>query len=267
MKFFFKQPNDEARELEVDPDITADELKIILMSKLNFPAGVYRFCYLGKIISSKTPLSGIREGSIVVCAIKQPKNLTIERPKKTFKFFSDFYDIAPNPQETIKLAEKLKSGTKNPEPAIEVHEKQFRDLSPEEENSIESALKILAVDKAYSMSFWDYPEKAAQFAKVMNQSQGLLMIADYYLSQHFSSSIVHAEGMPGHAPLLLTGIQLPRRLDVSNDFEAALLSLSNKQREDFERIKREGFDIDKAMKAFLKNDCNIEETLKELHSA
>jgi hypothetical protein len=44
-----------------------------------------------------------------------------------------------------------------------------------------------------------------------------------------------------------------------------MLSLSNKQREDFKRVLSEGFDKDKSMETFLRNNGDVEATLRELH--
>ena len=270
MKFKFKQANDEPRELDIPNTITSEQLKTILMSKLNFPVGQYLFCYGGKILTQHHPLEHINEGSTIICVIKQHQNMEIPKPLKLYKIETkEIVNIQSNPTETLKLASTIKSTSNSskieaPEPTVSFTQKQFRDITNEEKRTIKNVSDLLCLDKVYNTSFWDYPETAAQFINVANDDPNVLMIVETYLRDHFSSSIKNATKMPDNGPLLLLGIKFPQRVNVIDDFEVAMLSLSNQQREGFEVIMRQGFDKDKAMEAYLKNECDVEKTLQML---
>ena len=271
MIFKFKQANDDPIAVDVPQNISGDQLKAILMAKLNYPKGSYFFCFNGKILPQNAPLSKLNEGSTIICAIKQNHNMEIPKPPKLFKLETkEIVNIESNPQETIRLASKIQgvpygSKIEAPEQTVTVTHKEFRDLSRDEKKLIKDVTNMICLDKVYSNSFWDYPEAAAEFAKVLAATPDSIEIVQEYLKEHFSSSLSTSAVSNIFTPILFSGVQIPQRVDIIDEFTGTILCLSNKQREDFNALMREGnFDKEKALNTFVKNEYDVEKTLNEL---
>ena len=70
MKIVFIQPKKTTQELEIEPTISAQECKSILIDKYQWPPGEYKFIYNGKILSSSAPFEKISPGSHIIVFIK-----------------------------------------------------------------------------------------------------------------------------------------------------------------------------------------------------
>ncbi|EAX88478.1 hypothetical protein TVAG_042620 [Trichomonas vaginalis G3] len=255
--YFFRQLNDEPVGVEIGSDATAEEIKIVLMSKHNFPVGNYKFVYNGQILTDPKPLEKIQPESTIFVVIKQNEKVEIPKPKqpKKSKIVSFHLDIPPNPEETFKLSAEL-GGPSNPTFS-------FRELTLEEDKTIKNAIELLKLDNVYNTSFWDYPEATSEFVRVLSSNNNLMPIVEAYAYDHFGCALTRT---PMHfAPFLIAGVQCNFPIEIGETFDAALISLSTKQREDFEKVMALKLDKDKSMKTFLSNKCDLEATLKELH--
>ena len=273
MIFKFKQANDEPVPVDVSQNISAEQLKTVLMAKLNFPKGVYFFCYNGKVLPQNAPLSNLPEGATIICAIKQNHNMAIPKPRKIYKFDTrEIVNIESNPQETLHLAAKIQgvpygSKIEAPETKISISHKEFRDLSKDEKKMIKDVANMLNLDKVYSNSFWDYPEAAAEFSKAVAATPDNIEIIQEFVKEHFSSSIFTSPTSNLITPVLFSGVQVPHRVDIIDDFTGTFLCLTNKQKDDFNSLMRVlggKFDKNKALNSFVKNEYDVEKTLNEL---
>ena len=150
MRIYFKQINQQPQPLNIENNISGEDLIKLLTTELNFPHGIYTFCFSGKILDFNHPLINVPDDSIVVCSIK--RNI---KPLKQIKQIQTYhFDIPPNHNELLKAAEKIKTNS-----SVTTN---FREFQNAEKEAIKSCISTLQLEKLYSTSFRDHPKEMDQ---------------------------------------------------------------------------------------------------------
>lgn len=252
MKFFVRTPIDEPVEIDVDPNVTSEQLKVILMAKYGFQMGEYRFVYGGKIIKEKYPLKSIPERSLIIISIKQHQNMEIEKPPPKVNLHTVHFDIPPNINETKALYEAHIQEINMRSPII---------LTQSNKNDIDHTIKHLFIKNAYMHNFIDHPEEAIKVSDILERSPGVWSYLTDFEMQHFSNSLYHSP-VPETHPLVLTGIQLPKGNNLIPDFDACIMSLPKQKRIEFEKVAQAAPNKEIALKIFIEHNLDVQSSLE-----
>ena len=268
---------------DVDPNISAESMMEILVSKHGFPEGAYKFLYSGKVLNDQTPFKDIKENQQIIVFIKQKQNTqTASNPSTTTTQTQQNQQQTPAPkpqpqQPPPQQQQQQRQPTPRPvpqaqqrppqRPGQQTRPGQPRMPTPEElDRAFNEILTSLHLENIYKPEnqFWENPTKVAEVTELINQNPCLL--------HHIVNSIDKVRVPQVYNPyvintiFLLLDIQQNDFLPCQSDFDAKYDSLSKNQKTIFDEIRSQYKDKDKdaIMKALEETAFNKDEAIKQL---
>ena len=268
VKIVFSDRKDKKAELDVDVNVTVEEMKEILVSKHSFPDGVFRFIYKGKILQNPTPFKDVKEKDQVIVFIKAKQQQTQPPAAET----APKAENAPKPQ--------VQPPQRQPTPRPAVHNPQRPQTQPQqpqrpnqqvsreadlnrEFNNLVASLHLENLYKPENQ-FWENTSKIAEISEIINQNPSLLQ----ELIAQLDAELIPNVYVPyiNNTILLLHDVLQSDFLPCQSDFDAKYDSLSKAQKTIFDELLRKYNDKEKVMDALESTSFNKDEAIKKLSS-
>jgi hypothetical protein len=264
MKFSFGESKGPFVEIDVDPEITRDELKSRLINEHGFKDGNYMFICGGKFLKGEKPLKDVKERSRIVLYIKAPKKAEAPEKPVTQSQPSEAPRPAPAPPQPARQPspQPARQPSSQPAPA----RPPFPGQQPTQQELMQTIIKSLNLEKLYNPenNIWDHTATLAQITEIVNTNPS-------HLYQIFLSHVFH--GIPGTDPayiintiLLLLDIQAADFSPCQDDIKAKEESMSKPQREIYNSLVKEFDNKDKMaiIEALENASFNKDEAIKTL---
>ena len=264
MKINFGEAKGPFKEIEVDPEITADALKTKLIKEFGFREGSYTFIFSGKVLKGDKPIKDIKEKSRVIVFIKSAKPAEPAKTEKqeTPKQEAKASQPAPQaaPEQRPAPQQQRPAPQVRPQPQIPGRQR----VSTAE--LIKTVIKALKLENIYNPenNIWDHTAKLAQVTDIVNNNPSHLY--QIMFNTLFNTIPGADQSYISNVICLLLDIQVADFNPCQSDVEAKVESMSKAQREIYHSLVSEFKDKDKMkiIEALESTSFNKEEAIKAL---
>ena len=270
MKFLFTLQQN-VKEVDVDPTLSHDALKDVLVKQYGYKDGTYKFIFKGKVIGNTTaPLQGIPEGSKIFLYIKASESAPAESKPAEAKPAPQPQPVQAPPRPAPLPAQPAPQPVPRPSPIPP----QFQQNQPRPQpaNDLqqleESVIKPLHLREIYDPAneITNNMELTCEVSEILRRNP---LATSVFLKQEQLSQPVYlansAHVVFNIASML--GVPLHDFTMPESDFDAELEQLSRQQKEKYDALVKD-FEQqkEKVLESLINNDFDSVKARAELES-
>ena len=255
MKIIFVQPKKSTQELEIEPIISAQECKKILIDQYKWPNGDYKFIFNGKILNASAPFEKIKPGSNVIVYIKEiiKKENTLP-PQVSQANPSSQHVESPQSSQSSQSSQSPQSGANSRRAnRIILQNDEIRAL-------LQNHLQACNVEQLYNPNnnILQHPEALANIEEILTNNPGVFSIIENEILRNHSAA-ARFGGTQIDTVSAFMGVSLPP-LPTASYYDVQLQCMSDAQRASFQRLLELGQDKNITLDTYIACEYNEEQT-------